>query len=422
MVHKRHRHKTFTNLYSDNPTNAAGYLAGLYQLDTGHQIDLDELEHRMGRYGLNPCGEALLNDNHCNLGTVHLANVDPEDLHAQEEAFQAASWQAVALLERNFLEERFRRAREYDPILIVSWTEGFDFFTRLFEIDWVRWWAAGRPSEWQPEGKCRDSHVNYGSYYKTKEKEFLTRWRDIVHQTVWDYCLSNGLKRPNRCTGIKPEGSLTLLTGAGCNGLHPPKSWRYIRRKSYPKNDPIALAKIQQGYSVVPGQSDLDADGNLLNDPFSPLCTEWLLEVPVEERLIRLYPELENYPPSQFSAAAQFDWFMQVQQHYSTHNISCTLEVRKEECRQVARLIYDAIRNDAGYISMAMLRRYDEGETFPRYPFEPISKERYQHLHQNILMTQYSSESDFFTLVNQNLGGVENTPQDAACDSAGCGF
>ena len=38
----------------------------------------EELNHRMSRYGLNPCGEILGNDFHCNLAEVHLNQIDPE--------------------------------------------------------------------------------------------------------------------------------------------------------------------------------------------------------------------------------------------------------------------------------------------------------------------------------------------------------
>ena len=39
----------------------------------------DELNHRMGRYGLNPCGEIIGQDFHCNLAEIHLNTIDPND-------------------------------------------------------------------------------------------------------------------------------------------------------------------------------------------------------------------------------------------------------------------------------------------------------------------------------------------------------
>ncbi|MFM8967312.1 MAG: ribonucleoside-triphosphate reductase, adenosylcobalamin-dependent, partial [Vulcanococcus sp.] len=48
-----------------------------------------ELEHRLSRYGLNPCGEILGADFHCNLAEIHLNRIDPTDHQAQEDAFKA---------------------------------------------------------------------------------------------------------------------------------------------------------------------------------------------------------------------------------------------------------------------------------------------------------------------------------------------
>jgi ribonucleotide reductase class II len=387
--------------------NSAEFLTSLYQQQTGQDITPEELTHRMMRYGLNPCGEAIVTDNFCNLATVHLGQIDPANHKEQTEAFRAGALQAASFLERGFTDERFQKAREFDPIVLVSFTEAFDFFARAGKIEYLRWWQAGRPIE--DDGR-----------FRKMEQDYLAKWRGIVHQTVWQYCDRNNLKRPNRCTGIKPEGSTTLLTGVGCCGVHPPKSWRYIRRKNFRKNDPIALAAIDYGYSVVPGRNDKDLDGNLLNDPFSPLCTEWVCETPVEEQLVRLIPEIdtENIDPGTFSAAAQFDWFMQVQTHYSTHNVSCTLELFESEIPAVASLIYQAIQADAGYISMALLSRFNDRQAFPRLPFEPISKETYSLLVTEI-QTRRKSE-DFNALVKQHLNGVENSPHTPACDSLSC--
>lgn len=60
----------------------------------------------------------------------------------------------------------------------------------------MRWWQAGRPTTAQ------------GLKFKQQEAEYLTRWREIVHQVVWEYCDRHNLKRPNRCTTVQPSGCL----------------------------------------------------------------------------------------------------------------------------------------------------------------------------------------------------------------------
>ena len=61
----------------------------------------EELDHRMSRYGLNPCGEILGNDFHCNLAEVHLNQIDPGNFEEQKKAFKAAALSELAYLIMN---------------------------------------------------------------------------------------------------------------------------------------------------------------------------------------------------------------------------------------------------------------------------------------------------------------------------------
>ena len=205
---------------------------------------------------------------HCNLSEVHLNQIDPYNFKEQEEAFRAAALSVAVLLNHKFLEPRYQYSRELDPIVGVSFTGLFDFFVHAFGVEWLRWWVEGRPQT--PQGIA----------FKQREEEYLTGWREIVNRVVWDYCDRHSLKRPNRCTTVQPSGTKSLLTGAS-PGWHPPKAQRFIRRITFGKNDPVALACIDYGYNVIPSQSDKDENGNLLNNPFDERCTEWLVEIPV---------------------------------------------------------------------------------------------------------------------------------------------
>ena len=118
--------------------------------------------------------------------------------------------------------------------------------------------------------------------------------------------------------GLKSHNSKSLLTGAS-PGWHPPKAARFIRRITFRKNDPVALACMDYGYNVVPGQADQDESGKLLDDPFDPRCSEWLVEIPVAVPWADL-PGADAIAIERFSALAQFDFYMQVQRHYTTHN------------------------------------------------------------------------------------------------------
>ncbi len=312
----------------------------------------------------------------------------------------------AVLLNHEFVEERYRKSRELDPIVGVSFTGLFDFFIKAFGVDWLRWWAQGRPE------------TSAGIEFKQREQEYLSRWREIVQRVVWDYCDRHGLKRPNRCTTVQPSGTKSLLTSAS-PGWHPPKAQRFIRRITFGKNDPVALACIDYGYNVIPSQSDKDENGNLLNDPFHPRATEWLVEIPVKVDWANL-PGADEIDISQFSALTQMDFYLQVQRWYVRHNTSATIELRQEEVEALGNRIYEAIQNDEGYISAALLARFDDHQSFPRLPFEPISKEQYEQLMKEVKSRRKTN--DFHAALRQydvvDLG--EAGP--SGCDSDKCLF
>nr|WP_290223097.1 ribonucleoside-triphosphate reductase, adenosylcobalamin-dependent [Trichocoleus desertorum] len=366
------------------------------------QISIEEIEHRLGRYGLNPCGEITGADFHCNLAEVHLNQLDPHNPQEQEEAFTAGALSVAALLNHRFVEERYQWSREVDPIVGVSFTGLFDFFVRAFGVDWLHWWEAGRPD------------TVAGLEFKQKEQAYLSRWKEIVHQVVWEYCDRHGIKRPNRCTTVQPSGTKSLLTGAS-PGWHPPKAQRYIRRITFRKNDPVALACIEYGYSVVPSQSDKDENGNLLNDPFDPRVTEWLVEIPVEVPWANL-PGADQIAIEKFSAEAQFDFYMQVQTHYTAHNTSATVELREDEVEPLARRIYQAIANQEGYISAALLARFDA--PFPRLPFEKIDQQTYEQLQEGVQARRRTD--NFYTALSRYDSGEATVEGPAGCDSDKC--
>jgi len=338
----------------------------------------------------------------CNLGEIHLNQINPTDRTAQRDAFTAGGLAVASLLNHRFEEERYRFSREVDPIVGVSFTGLFDFFVQAFGVEWLKWWEAGRPET--PEGLG----------FKAQERDYLTFWRDTVHETVWEYCDRHGLRRPNRCTTVQPSGTKSLLTGAS-PGWHPPKAARFIRRITFRKNDPVALACMDYGYSIVPSQSDKDEAGNLLTDPFDSRCTEWLVEIPVAVSWADL-PGADTIAIEHFSALAQFDFYMQVQRHYTTHNTSATIELREDEIEALGHAIHGAIANDDGYISAALLARFDA--PFPRLPFEKIDRGTYDRLHREML--ERRRVEDFTSALKRYDRGEMEEAGPAGCDSDKC--
>ncbi|MBD1913282.1 MULTISPECIES: ribonucleoside-triphosphate reductase, adenosylcobalamin-dependent [unclassified Leptolyngbya] len=350
------------------------------------------------------CGEILGQNFHCNLAEVHLNQIDPKDLKAQEEAFTAAALSVASLLNHQFMEPRYQQSRLEDPIVGVSFTGLFDFFVKAFGVEWLHWWAEGRPDTMK------------GLEFKQKEQQYLSRWKEIVHQAVWEYCDRHQLNRPNRCTTVQPAGTKSLLTNAS-PGWHPPKAQRFIRRITFRKNDPVALACMEYGYNIVPSQSDKDEEGNLLNDPFDPRCTEWLVEIPVRVPWADM-PGADEIIIENFSALAQFDFYMQVQKYYTAHNTSATIELNEHEVEPLAQAIYGAIANDEGYISAALLARFNA--PFPRLPFEKIDRETFDRLEAEVKQRQRTT--DFYAALSRYDSGDLFEAGPAGCDSDKCMF
>ena len=390
----------FIAIYCDQGRDEAGRWLKAHHLEIGAA----ELEHRLNRYGLNPCGEILGADFHCNLAEIHLNRIDPSDLEAQDEAFKAGGLAVACLLNHRFEVERYRQSRAWDPIVGVSFTGLFDFFVHAFGTPWLKWWEAGRPDTME------------GLDFKAKEAAYLARWKESVNQAVWDYCDRHGLRRPNRCTTVQPAGTKSLLTGAS-PGWHPPKAQRFIRRITFRKNDPVALACMDYGYTIVPSQSDKDGQGRLLDDAFDPRCTEWLVEIPTEVSWANI-PGADAVEINNFSALAQFDFYMQVQKHYTAHNTSATVEFRENEIEGLTDAIFQAIDGGEGYISAALLARFDANATFPRLPFEPIDEATYAKLQAEVVARRRTV--DFFEALQRYDGGELMEAGPAGCDSDKC--
>lgn len=397
--------KAFLATYTEVGRDAAKLFLARCAQERNYKMDERELNHRMDRYGLNPCGEIIGRDFHCNLAEVHLNTIDPSDYDAQEEAFYAAGLQVAALLQHEFVHERYQYSREIDPIVGVSFTGLFDFLVHAGGYDWLKWMMEGRNGR-----RATDM-------YEAMEKHFLSRWRAAAHRGVKAYCEKHGVRLPNRITTVQPAGTKSLLTGAS-SGWHPPKAQRFIRRITLGVNDPLVPTLIEHGFSVIPAQSARDDAGNLLDDIADPRVHEVLVEIPTEVSWANV-PGCDEFDLSKLPVEAQYGLYMMVQRYYTDHNTSATIELREEEVPTLAKLIYDDIQNDGGYISAALLARFDvSGGTFPRLPFEPIDKERYDEL--KAIQDISGTDEDFLVTLNRFDSSDWSIESVSGCANAAC--
>jgi ribonucleotide reductase class II len=400
--------KKFLDVYTNQGRVDACSLLAKIAKTNGQELDEKELDHRMNRYGLNPCGEIALKDNLCNLSEIHLNTIDPKDVKLQDKAFYVGGLQVAALLQHEFTQERLNYSRKIDPIVGVSFTGLFDFFVHAFGAEWLGWMMDG----------CGDEKL-MAKYYSA-EKRFLSRWKNAAKKGVTDYCKQHGLRIPNRFTTVQPAGSKSLLTGASA-GWHPPKAQRFIRRITFGVNDPLVSALRDHGYSVIPAQSARDENGNLLDDISDPRVQEVLVEIPTEVSWANI-PGCDQYDLSKLPVVSQWRLYMMVQNIYTTHNTSATLEFRENEIDDLSSLIHSNIEKDGGYISAALLARFDANETFPRLPFEPISKETFERRMAvvNAVRSTLPEETSMLDLLAKYDNADYELKGAAGCDSDKC--
>jgi ribonucleotide reductase class II len=404
--------KKFLQIYNVNKELAIVELIFISD-KKGKRITEKEARHRISRYGLNPCGEIIGADFHCNLAEIHLNTINPEDMRAQEAAFRAGALQVGALLHHEFKDERYRYSREVDPIVGVSFTGLFDFFVHAFGSDWLEWMMGGRPG------------TSIGRRFMRTEKWYLSHWKNIVRETLTEYCEDHGLKVPNRMTTVQPAGTKSLLTGAA-PGWHPPKAQRFIRRITFGVDDPLVQALSEWGYSVIPAQSAKDENGVLLDDITDPRVQEVLVEIPTEVSWANL-PGCDKYDLNKLPVKSQWGLYMMVQRNYTEHNTSATLEYREEEIETLSRLIHSSIEKDTGYISAALLARFDANATFPRLPFEPIDKETYTKMNKQVAAYREAAtaihqakDSDFLSVLGRYDDATFELKGASGCDSDKC--
>ena len=143
-----------------------------------------------------------------------------------------------------------------------------------------------------------------------------------------------GIRLPNRITTVQPAGTKSLLTGAS-SGWHPPKAQRFIRRITLGVNDPLVPALLEYGFSVIPAQSARDDEGNLLDDIADPRVQEVLVEIPTEVSWANI-EGCDKFDLAKLPVEAQYGLYMAVQQFYTDHNTSATIELREDEIESLS--------------------------------------------------------------------------------------
>ena len=84
----------------------------------------------------------------------------------------------------------------------------------------------------------------------------------------------------------------------------------------------------------------------------------------------------------------------------------------------LADALHQTIENGEGYISAALLARFDANATFPRLPFEPIDASTYETMQAEVVKRRVNN--DFFDALQRYDSGELSEAGPAGCDSDKC--
>jgi ribonucleoside-diphosphate reductase alpha chain len=162
-----------------------------------------------------------------------------------------------------------------------------------------------------------------------------------------------GISRSVAITAIKPEGTVSQLTGTA-SGIHPQHSQYYIRRVRSDNKDPLTAFLKSQGF---PAEADF-------YKPDSTTVFSFPVKV-AEGALLR----------EDLDAIKHLRLWLLYQQHYCEHKPSVTISVKEEEWPTVGAWVWDNFDQITGVSFLPM-----DGGTYKQAPYEQITAAEYEEL------------------------------------------
>jgi len=266
----------------------------------------------------NPCGEILLDRQElCNLSTVVIrAEDDLDDLVSK---VKTATWLGMiqsTFTHFPFLREKWRKNAEEERLIGVCLTGQLDNPDILTD-------------------------------------QVLVQLKKVVLKTAKRAAKILDINEPKAYTTVKPAGNTSELTSSSA-GCHCRWSKYYIRRYRISKSDPLFHLVRDQGipWEAEEGQTKDNATTVVVSFPVKSPSTcitrhEW-------------------------SCMDQLKWYLKLQKHWSTHNVSCTVYVKKDEWLKVGNWVYDNFDDIVGITFLP-----SDDHVYKLAPYTEIDEETY---------------------------------------------
>jgi ribonucleoside-triphosphate reductase len=214
----------------------------------------------------------------------------------------------------------------------------------------------------------------------------LEKLREYAVTVNAEFADALGINRSTAITAIKPEGTVSQLTGTA-SGIHPQHDRYYIRRVRSDNKDPLTAFLKSQGFPSEP-------------DFYKPDSTT-VFSFPVavaEGALLR----------EDLDAIKHLRLWLLYQKHYCEHKPSVTISVQEREWPAVGAWVWENFDDITGVSFLPM-----DGGTYKQAPYETIDAAEYERL-KAAMPTGIDWEA--FKEGTDNVEGV----QTLSCTAGGC--
>ena len=214
----------------------------------------------------------------------------------------------------------------------------------------------------------------------------LEDFKDVAINTNAELADAIGINRSAAITAIKPEGTVSQLTGTA-SGIHPQHSQYFIRRVRSDNKDPLTDFLKSQGFPAEPCVMKPDS------------TTVFSFPMRVEKGAV-LREDL--------NAIKHLRLWLLFQRHYCEHKPSVTISVNETEWPEVGAWVWNNFDEITGVSFLPM-----DGGTYRQAPYESINEFEY---HDMVSKMPLGIDWDKFIERTDNVEGS----QTLACTAGGC--
>lgn len=243
-------------------------------------------------------------------------------------------------------------------------------------------------------------------YTEQEEAHLLALLGQVARDEADEYAKELRVSSPLLVTTVKPEGTISQVAGGVSSGLHWSHSPYYIRRVRINAADPLAQAVKDIGWTIHAevGTDGFTDEADLRKPEVIANARTLVIDFPVASGASRTKDDV--------SASEQLDTYFRFQEHYTEHNSSNTITVRKNaevnEWEDAEEIVFNGWDS---FTAVSFLQL--DGGTYKLAPYEAITKERYEEL------AAKQAEFDPATLERYEKGDDFDLDQDG-CESGIC--